>query len=221
MNKSLKLESGSWRLITPSHTTAISWKNLSSIFRVVVQNWPKLIQITFNSHWEERKSSWGLRIFLCPIKKGPHWDSEFFLCPTLASRRKKKTSFSKENMIKKSRLPEAREIQVTDWLTAPQFHLISFLIGLGGSTFFFFFYTNHEALSDKHTFTGYYRHRTENCSTRRIKISKCSLEYSLLQHAPLEEIFFLLRTGLIVGPGTFSYFCWVLCVGVVTVVGGR
>ena len=26
----------------------------------------------------------------------------------------KKTSFSKENMIKKSRLPEAREIQVTD-----------------------------------------------------------------------------------------------------------
>ena len=50
-------------------------------------------------------------------------------------------------MIKKSRLPEAREIQVTDWLTAPQFHLISFLIGLGGSTFFF--YTNHEALSDK------------------------------------------------------------------------
>ena len=44
-------------------------------------------------------------------------------------------------MIKKSRLPEAREIQVTDWLTAPQFHLISFLIGLGGSTFFFFFFT--------------------------------------------------------------------------------
>ena len=33
----------------------------------------------------------------------------FFFCPTLAS-----TSFSKENMIKKSRLPEAREIQVTD-----------------------------------------------------------------------------------------------------------
>ena len=75
--------------------------------------------------------------FLCPIKKGPHWDSEFFLCPTLALRRKK-TSFSKENMIKKSRLPEAREIQLMDLLTAPQFHLISFLIGLGGSTFFFF-----------------------------------------------------------------------------------
>lgn len=51
-------------------------------------------------------------------------------------------------MIKKSRLPEAREIQLMDLLTAPQFHLISFLIGLGGSTFFFF-YTNHEALSDK------------------------------------------------------------------------
>ena len=154
----------------------------------------------------KKRSSWGLRIFSLSHA---------------SVKTKKKTSFSKENMIKKSRLPEAREIQVTDWLTAPQFHLISFLIGLGGSTFFFFFYTNHEALSDKHTFTGYYRHRTENCSTRRIKISKCSLEYSLLQHAPLEEIFFLLRTGLIVGPGTFSYFCWVLCVGVVTVVGGR
>ena len=87
--------------------------------------------------------------------------------------------------------------------------------------YLFFFYTNHEALSDKHTFTSYYRHRTENCSTRRIRISKCSSEYSLLQHTPLEEIFFLLKTGLIVGPGTFSYFCWVLCVGVVTVVGGR
>ena len=155
----------------------------------------------------KKRSSWGLRIFSLSHA---------------SVKTKKKTSFSKENMIKKSRLPEAWEIQVTDWLTAPQFHLISFLIGLGGSTFFFFFfYTNHEALSDKHTFTGYYRHRTENCSTRRIKISKCSLEYSLLQHAPLEEIFFLLRTGLIVGPGTFSYFCWVLCVGVVTVVGGR
>ena len=153
----------------------------------------------------KKRSSWGLRIFLCP---------------TLASRRKKK-SFSKEYMIKKSRLTEAREIQVTDWLTVPQFHLISFLIGLGGIQNLFFFYTNHEALSDKHTFTGYYRHRTENCSTRRMRISKCSSEYSLLQHAPLEEFFFLLRTGLIVGPGTFSYFCWILCVGVVTVVGGR
>ena len=152
----------------------------------------------------KKRSSWGLRIFLCP---------------TLASRRKKK-SFSKEYMIKKSRLTEAREIQVTDWLTVPQFHLISFLIGLGGIQNLFFFYTNHEALTDKHTFTGYYGHRTENCSTRRMRISKCSSEYSLLQHAPLEEIFFLLRTGLIVGPGTFSYFCWVLCVGVVTVVGG-
>ena len=42
-------------------------------------------------------------------------------------------------MIKKSRLTEAREIQVTDWLTVPQFHLISFLIGLGGIQNLFFF----------------------------------------------------------------------------------
>ena len=37
----------------------------------------------------------------------------FFFVPR-SRQDEKKTSFSKENMIKKSRLPEAREIQVTD-----------------------------------------------------------------------------------------------------------
>ena len=74
----------------------------------------------------KKRSSLGLRIFSLSHA---------------SVKTKKKTSFSKENMIKKSRLPEAREIQVTDLLTAPQFHPISFLIGLGGSTFFFFFFT--------------------------------------------------------------------------------